>query len=181
MTPSLRWLGVCLLVLMVALTWRMGWLEPGRAAKLALSVDVPRETPSITGSASDPPSVSPSGLDLTREDLKPAIRDPFSAQAAPVPAPAVQVVAAPVFAAPIIPREPPPRLSFAGRMQTPDGRTVVLARWADGTPVSLEEGKDLGNGYRVERMTEQSVDLLNPQTQAMVQLALPPAPPFEIR
>jgi hypothetical protein len=66
-------------------------------------------------------------------------------------------------------------------MQTPDGRTVVLARWADGTTVSLEEGKDLGNGYRVERMSEQSVDLLNPQTQAMVQLALPPAPRFETR
>jgi hypothetical protein len=180
--PSLRLLGVFLLVLMVALTWRMGWLEPGRASKLALSVDALRETPSSAGSTFASPIRSFGvGPDATTTHLKSAIRDPFSAQAAPLPAPTVPVVAAPALAAPITPREPVPSLSFAGRMQTPDGRTVVLARWADGTPVSLEEGKDLGNGYRVERMTEQSVDLLNPQTQAMVQLALPPAPPFEIR
>lgn len=91
------------------------------------------------------------------------------------------VVAAPVVAGPLVTREPPPSLVFSGRMRTPDGRTVVLARWADGTPVSLEAGKELGNGYRVERMTEQSVDLLNPQTQAMVQLTLPAAPRFETR
>jgi hypothetical protein len=66
-------------------------------------------------------------------------------------------------------------------MRTSDGRVVVLARWADGSPVRLEEGKVLGNGFRVERMTEQSVELLNPQTQAMVQLTLPAAPRFETR
>jgi hypothetical protein len=66
-------------------------------------------------------------------------------------------------------------------MRTSDGREVVLARWGDGTSVSLEEGKELGNGYRVERMSEHSVDLLNPQTQAMVQLPLPPPPRFERR
>lgn len=120
---------------------------------------------------------------LAKVDLKPAARNPFMFQAAPAPAPPpVPVVAAPVVvAAPIVHREPPPRLTFAGRMHTPDGRVVVLARWGDGTPVRLEAGKDLGNGYRVERMSEQSVDLLNPQTQAMVQLALPPPPRFEIR
>lgn len=118
---------------------------------------------------------------LARAVLKPAARDPFVIHVAPPPAPPPVVVAAPVVAAPIVPREPPPSLSFAGRMRTSDGRTVVLARWADGTPVSLEEGKELGNGYRVERMTEQSVDLLNPQTQAMVQLSLPMPPRFETR
>jgi hypothetical protein len=180
-TPLLCWLGVVLCVLLVAVSWRNGWLELGQADKLVLVIDAPREAPSIIGSTSALPSASPGGHELTRADLKRATRDPFSVQAAPLPAPTAPVVAAPALAAPITPREPVPSLSFAGRMQTPDGRTLVLGRWADGTPVSLEEGKDLGNGYRVERMSEQSVDLLNPQTQAMVQLALPPAPPFEIR
>ncbi len=89
-------------------------------------------------------------------------------------------VAAPI-AAPIAPREPPPRLEFAGRMVAADGRVVVLARWADGSPVRLEQGRVLPNGFRVERLTEQSVDLVNPQTQAMVQLPLPRPPRFEVR
>ena len=97
------------------------------------------------------------------------------------PPPPLPVVVNPVIAAPVVHHEPPPTLSFAGRMQSPDGRVVVLARWADGTPVRLEQGKDLGNGFRVERMTEQSVELLNPQTQSMVQLSLPAAPRFETR
>lgn len=180
--PRLRWLGVVLLVLMVAVTLHAVLPKAGQGGTQALSNDAPREMPSITVLVSPAPIASPSvGPDLTGVDLKPAARDPFSAQAAPLPAPTVPVVASPALAAPIIPREPAPSLSFAGRMQTPDGRVVVLARWADGTPVSMEEGKDLGNGYRVERMSEQSVDLLNPQTQAMVQLALPPPPRFEIR
>ncbi len=122
-------------------------------------------------------------VDSARVDLKPAARNPFVIQAAPAPVPPPPpVVAAPVVvAAPMVPHEPPPRLTFAGRMHMPDGRVVVLARWGDGRPVRLEMGKDLGNGYRVERMSEQSVDLLNPRTQAMVQLALPAPPRFEMR
>jgi hypothetical protein len=72
-------------------------------------------------------------------------------------------------------------MSFTGRVQTPDGRTVVLAQWNDGRPVSLEPGKVLSNGYRVERMSAGMVELLNPQTQAVIQLPLPPAPRFETR
>ena len=80
-----------------------------------------------------------------------------------------------------MPSEPLLQLSFTGRMQTPNGRTVVLAQCSDGRPVALEQGKTLSNGYRVERMSANLVELLNPQTQAVVQLALPPAPRFETR
>ena len=80
-----------------------------------------------------------------------------------------------------MPSEPVLQLSFIGRMQTPDGRTVLLARWSDGQSVTLEQGKVLSNGYRVERMSAGSVELLNPQTQAVVQLPLPPSPRFETR
>lgn len=183
-THPLRWLGAVALALalMTVLTWKAEIPRPAQVATQAFFADGPREMPSNTVLAPPASTASPEfDPDSTRAELKPATRDPFSAQAAPLPPPAVPVVAARVLAAPIIPREPAPSLGFSGRMQTPDGRVVVLARWADGTPVSLEEGKDLGNGFRVERMSEQSVDLLNPQTQAMVQLALPPAPRFETR
>lgn len=86
-----------------------------------------------------------------------------------------------MLAAPVMPSEPVLQLSFTGRMQTPEGRTVVLAQWSDGRSVTLEPGKVLSNGYRVERMDAGMVELLNPQTQAVVQLPLPPAPRFETR
>lgn len=116
--------------------------------------------------------------------LKPVARDPFLL---PTPVPVVMQAPAPVFtpppvqAAPVMPSEPVLQLSFTGRMQTPDGRHLVLAQWSDGRPVTLEQGKVLPNGYRVERMNANLVELLNPQTQAVVQLPLPPAPRFETR
>ena len=120
---------------------------------------------------------------LPRPDIKPAVRDPFGLA---VPAPVARP--APVFVPPPLPEavavthsEPLPQLQFTGRLRTPDGRIVVLAQWGDGRPVALEAGKLLANGFRVERMDETVVELLNPQTQAVVQLPLPPAPRFETR
>lgn len=120
-----------------------------------------------------------------RPVLKPASRDPFL-----LPAPARATAQVPAFAftpaaaaqaAPVMPSEPPPQLTFMGRLQTPDGRKVVLAQWSDGAPVALEQGKLLANGYRVQRLSANMVELLHPQTQAVVQLQLPPAPRFETR
>jgi hypothetical protein len=118
-----------------------------------------------------------------RPVLKPASRDPFLMPArAPVQVPVSAFTPSPpVQAAPIMPSEPLPQLSFMGRMQTPDGRKVVLAQWSGGGTVSLEQGKLLANGYRVERLSGNMVVLLHPQTQAVVQLQLPPAPRFETR
>jgi hypothetical protein len=87
----------------------------------------------------------------------------------------------PVLAAPVMPSQPPLSLTFTGRMVAPDGQVVVLALWGDGTPVTLSQGKVLANGYSVERMSANLVELLNPQTQVVVQLPLPPAPRFETR
>ena len=119
-----------------------------------------------------------------RPAIKPAQRDPF---ALALPAPVVAPV--PVFTPPpepppavaVTPSEPLPQLTFTGRLQTPDGRTVVLALWGDGRPVTLEAGKVLGNGFRVERVDATVVELMNPQTQAVLQLPLPPPPRFETR
>ncbi|MFC7205942.1 hypothetical protein ACFQOZ_03140 [Comamonas endophytica] len=74
-----------------------------------------------------------------------------------------------------------PQLIFTGRMRTPGGQTIVLARWGDGSSARLEPGKVFANGYRVERMGTDMVELMHPQTQAVVQLVLPPAPRFETR
>lgn len=123
--------------------------------------------------------------EAARPSLNAASRDPFSARVVPAPIPVAIAPppppVVPVMAAPLPIQEPLPSLSFAGRMHTPDGRVVVLARWADGTPVSLEQGKALDNGYRVERLTDHSVELVHPGTQAMVQLPLPVPPRFEVR
>lgn len=58
---------------------------------------------------------------------------------------------------------------------------MVLARWGDGSLARLEPGKVFANGYRVERMSADMVELRHPQTQTVVQLALPPPPRFETR
>ncbi len=161
--------------LVAIVVWLVGWLSLGHAEVST----TPLATTAMTNEM-PPKSVSVAATSPFRPELKSASRDPFVINTAPPPLPPA-VVVSPVVAAPVIHREPPPTLSFAGRMQSPDGRVVILARWADGTPVRLEQGKDLGNGFRVERMTEQSVELLNPQTQSMVQLSLPAVPRFETR
>jgi type IV secretory pathway VirB10-like protein len=120
-----------------------------------------------------------------RPELRPALRDPFAVEVTtpPPPPPAPTVYAQPVVQeAPVVQVEPAPSLQFSGRMRTPDGRVLVFARWGNGgEAVTLELGKTLTNGYRVERMSEQLVELLNPQTQMVVQLALPGPQRFEIR
>lgn len=111
--------------------------------------------------------------------VKVAARDPFFRhQQIPV---ADVKPPEPVLAAPVIPVDPAPQLNFIGRMNTPDGRAVVLAQWGDGQPVTLEEGQVLTGGYRVERMSAGIIELLNPQTQTVLQLPLPPSPRFETR
>jgi hypothetical protein len=118
-----------------------------------------------------------------RADIRPAQRDPFelapvAASGPPLPPVVLQPLVlevAPIQ--PVIP--PPPTLAYAGRMRAADGRWLVMVQLEDGRPVALQVGKELGNGYRVERMSDRVVELLNPQTQHLMQLAVPAAPRFE--
>lgn len=118
-----------------------------------------------------------------RADIRPAQRDPFDLTpvAASVPPLPPVMVAPPVVAVvpiqPVMP--PPPTMAYTGRMRAADGRWLVMAQLENGHPVALEVGKELGNGYRVERVSERVVELLNPQTQHLMQLAVPAAPRFE--
>ncbi|MGE0097848.1 MAG: hypothetical protein AB7S86_05815 [Hydrogenophaga sp.] len=135
--------------------------------------------------AAEPLQAPPADVPLApmfRADLRPAQRDPFglTPPAAVAPMPLPEVLPPVTVAAPIEPVAPPPVLTFAGRMRAADGRWLVVAQMGEGAaPVTLEVGKELANGYRVERISDHVVELLNPQTQNMMQMALPAAPRFE--
>jgi hypothetical protein len=117
--------------------------------------------------------------------LEPARRNPFVVQVsvAPVPkAPPVQAVAQVVVAPlpPPVPTAPPLNLSFAGRVRDPDGKESIYLTWGDKT-LSAELGSVLPNGYRVERITADFIDLLYVELNIPARLALPTAPRYEIR
>lgn len=183
MTPRLRWpLFALAVLLLLAMARAVSGPKEHAADSMRTVVATGASAVEVFSAVSSPEGFStlPSA---ERAAIKSAARDPFLMPApAPTPLPTpVFTPPPPVLAASVMPREPVLQLSFTGRMQTPDGRTVVLAQWSDGRPVTLEQGKVLSNGYRVERMDARMVELLNPQTQAVVQLPLPPAPRFETR
>ena len=116
---------------------------------------------------------------LGRVAIKRAASDPFRMQVvAPTPLPTPVYVPPAASPAPVAPSF---QLSFLGRLQAVDGRTLVMTQSADGRTFTLEEGKVLSNGYRVERIGVSVVELQHSQTQSVVQLALPPMPRFETR
>lgn len=128
--------------------------------------------------------LSASANDL-RPLLEPARRNPFVAQELPAPlpkAPPVQVVAQVVVAPPPppAPTAPPLNLSFAGRLLDPDGKESIYLTWGDKT-LSAELGSVLPNGYRVERITADAIDLLYVELNTPARLALPAVPRYEIR
>lgn len=128
--------------------------------------------------------VEVAALAPARADLRPAQRDPFEsvpAVAVSVPQPPMVLQQPAVQAASIEPvlSLPTPTLTLAGRVRAADGRWLVVAQLEGGVPVTLEMGKELGNGYRVERVSDHVVELLNPKTQSLMQLAVPAAPRFE--
>jgi hypothetical protein len=97
------------------------------------------------------------------------------------PTPVVQTPVTPVIPEPAAPPLAPPLdLRFAGRMMTPDGRTLVLAQVGE-TAYFLNPGLVLPNGYQVTGITEQAVQLLYPPLKVTAQLDLPVPPANEIR
>ncbi|CAM8621816.1 hypothetical protein MCEMSHM24_02457 [Comamonadaceae bacterium] len=120
-----------------------------------------------------------------RPMLEPARRNPFVVQIpqAPVPkAPPVKAVGL-VIANPLpptVPTAPPLNLSFAGRVRDPDGKESIYLTWGDKT-LSAELGSVLPNGYRVESITADAIDLLYVELNTPARLALPAAPRYEIR
>jgi hypothetical protein len=120
-----------------------------------------------------------------RRPLEMALRDPFAVMPPPpgivVPPPPVPTVhAAPLAPVAPAPSAPPLNLRYTGRMLGPDGSLSIFAL-LDNEPVLLTVGKQLSNGFRVEKISEQAVELLYPPLNTSGTLALPPLPAFEVR
>ncbi len=173
------------------------WVFAGLAVLLLLALSVyrkPGALPPNTGRAlaASPSSMTPSpGRDgtathaalpqtLSRPALEAASRDPFAAwQASVATHPAPQPVA-PVVAPPPPPAPPPLNLRYAGRMTGPDGTTQVFVLLGD-TSLSASVGQTLPNGYRVETITAQAIELSYPPLNSTARLDLPAPPQHEIR
>ncbi len=130
---------------------------------------------------------------VSRPALETALRDPFRAIAAALPVthgpqpPSIAAVAAPALppapppsVPPLPPAPPAPGLAFAGRMVTPDGRTVVMASLGNDT-LTLRTGQQLPNGFRVDAIDADEVLLSHPALAQPARLAIPPAPRLQTR
>lgn len=129
------------------------------------------------GAQGDAPLTEKLPVELSRNPLEPASRDPFSGTQPvqePIAPPPRQIVMAP------LPSAPQFELVFAGRMTSPDGQQTIFARHGSET-LSLAEGKTLSNGYRVLSITDQAVEFEYPPLNTKARLELPPAPMQEIR
>lgn len=187
-TPRTRMLG--LLVITAALGLLNLLSEPGTfSSEVANQQDdgivLPTQRSDSPESRSSAMSVLAASATNPRPLLEPARRNPFVVQVPQAPAPkappvkvVAQVVAAPL--PPPAPTAPPLNLSFAGRVRDSDGKESIYLTWGDKT-LSAELGSVLPNGYRVERITGDAIDLLYVELNAPARLVLPTAPRYEIR
>lgn len=171
-----RWTYGSALVLLV-LAW---FTSPSRMADTeAAALPKPQGMPS-----SEPRSPADESRPM-RVRLEAASTDPFATEASATTAPtAIAPPAAPpapsVVVEPPTPTAPPLNLRYVGRMSGPEGSVVVFAQ-LDAQALLLRPGMELANGYRIERITEQAVELLYPPLNATARMDLPPLPAFEVR
>lgn len=125
------------------------------------------------------PNRTTTATEIIRASLEPPRRDPFAvsttvarppASAAPMAMPdqPVQAVA------------PPLDMSFVGRTTDPSGATKLFFLVGK-TSVSIEPGQVLPNGYQVDSVTDQAVELSYPPLHTKARLELPSTPLQEIR
>lgn len=125
-----------------------------------------------------PSSQPPLPATWTPTRLALAQRDLFApADARPVAPP---MTAAPPPAQPPAPPPPPPtpemRLRYLGRMQTPQGDTLVYLGAGD-TALPVKQGDHLDNGFVIDRIDDDGIHLLYPPNQQRLVIAIPPASP----
>jgi len=145
--------------------------EPGRPAVVA--VREPGVPPSVLPSAqpASHPPVWPDHLQALQ--WGPAKLDPFVPMQLPPP-PAPKVVVQPVQ--PLVAPMQPPLMDYRylGRMQGPDGQTHVYLVKAD-RPVPISVGAQLPDGFVVQAITAEAVQLYYPPLQAKVAVFIPAA------
>lgn len=92
---------------------------------------------------------------------------------APPPQPSIQVQLQP-------PMMPPLNLKFVGRVTEPNGNRVVFASLNE-NPVSLHVGQTLSNGFRVDAINDNAVELTYLSLGTTTRFDLPKSPIFDIR
>lgn len=127
---------------------------------------------------------------LISTDFTVAKRNPFVAiTAAPAAAPQIVKKAAvspaplpevAVQASPQPPMMPPLNLKFVGRVTEPSGNRVVFASLND-LPVTLNVGQTLTNGFRVDAIKDDVVELTYTPLSTTTRFDLPKPPIFDIR
>ena len=115
-----------------------------------------------------------------RPALEPARRNPFVATAPLVVAKVAPALPPPPIATPVAPSAPAHGLAFAGRITNPDGREQIYLSYGD-TSLPIAVGQTLPSGYRVEAITERTVELSYPSLNTTARLDLPAPPKHEIR
>ena len=129
------------------------------------------------------PPVAAVGLEplpvaLPSLELEPALRDIF--MAVPV-APAAPVVKAPPappapVAVVVAPQAPAVQWRFLGRMQSPDGKTLVYLGRGENA-ITVAAGDKLDDGYMVEAIQKDAVVLLFPSLDQRARIQIAPPPP----
>ena len=68
------------------------------------------------------------------------------------------------------------RLRYLGRMQTPQGDTLVYLSTGD-TALPVKQGDTLDNGFVIDSIDDDGIHLLYPPNQQRLVIAIPPARP----
>jgi hypothetical protein len=154
----------------------------------AEQVDVRRTASNNLGFSSLPAEVDalkqlPSEID--RSILEQAKRNPFIAAVLPQEKPKVIAVTVPPppVAQPTVaakPMAPLVNLSFVGRVIEADGQRAIFANFNNET-LRLTVGQILPNGFRVDAINDEAVELNYPPLNTTARFDLPKPPPFEIR
>lgn len=98
--------------------------------------------------------------------IEPAKRDVFVPYQPPAPPPAVvPAPPPPPVAPPPPPQAPMPSARFLGNMLTPEGTRLVYLMQGD-TAIAAVPGQQLADGYVVESVTAEAVNLLYPSLDA---------------
>ncbi len=136
--------------------------------------------------ASDAPLPTELERMLLSTDFSVGKRNPFVAvppapqifkKVAVVPTPPPQSI---IEASPQPPMMPPLNLIFVGRVTEPNGNRVVFASLNE-NPVSLNVGQTLPNGFRVDAINDNAVELTYVSLGTTTRFDLPKPPIFDIR
>lgn len=150
--------------------------KPESSASLVAPVDR-SAIPTRVNASQLPTSSRQLPTELVRTALTAAKEDPFVSDAPP----AQVVMAPPPPKRDVPPPSPPPLdLRFVGRMTAPDGSQTLMVMSGE-VALSLSVGQTLANGYRVNSINENFVDLSYLPLNVNARLDLPTAPKYEIR